>query len=313
MEMTEVFDKLKGLQTVLVEKYEIEKKIEDAPKQLFYLEGLVKDLKKKYIERNAQYEELKAKVNSLSLELDEAVKAKESGEKMMDNIETHREYEALEKQISEAAERERGLRDSLRGEQDKLTTLTNGLRDDETFIQSQQGDLDKMRADMQSTVDGYNERLSELAVQEKDIEGNLGEYQETVYKFHSIIRRNSEGIVAVKSGVCTGCQMILPAQFANDVRKGDNISFCPYCSRILFYEETKEGEEEDYTSLVELGSLQGDDLDKFDEDDDSDFGGDFASSDSDSDSDAQTDEDEQEVDEDSEEEGVMSSAEADEF
>ena len=31
--------------------------------------------------------------------------------------------------------------------------------------------------------------------------------------------------------------MILPAQFANTVREGENINFCPYCSRILFYED----------------------------------------------------------------------------
>ena len=32
--------------------------------------------------------------------------------------------------------------------------------------------------------------------------------------------------------------MILPAQFANEVHDGNEILFCPYCSRILFYEES---------------------------------------------------------------------------
>ena len=50
--------------------------------------------------------------------------------------------------------------------------------------------------------------------------------------------------------------MILPAQFANIVREGENINFCPYCSRILFYEETGEEEVYDtYYNFEETGSL----------------------------------------------------------
>ena len=72
------------------------------------------------------------------------------------------------------------------------------------------------------------------------------------------------GIVAVKNGVCTGCHMILPAQFANTVREGESIMFCPYCSRILFYEEADEDIDESYFRFEETGSLA-------DLDDDSDY------------------------------------------
>jgi hypothetical protein len=42
--------------------------------------------------------------------------------------------------------------------------------------------------------------------------------------------------------------MILPMQFVNDVRRGDGVLFCPYCSRILFFEEESE------TTFAEVGS-----------------------------------------------------------
>ncbi len=31
--------------------------------------------------------------------------------------------------------------------------------------------------------------------------------------------------------------MTLPVQFVNEVRKGEDFRFCPYCSRVLFWEE----------------------------------------------------------------------------
>ena len=103
-----------------------------------------------------------------------------------------------------------------------------------------------------AAADDKNE-LAELEAQEKEITPDLN--QEIVYKFQRIIQRNNEGIVKVRNGVCTGCQMILPGQFANEVRDGEKILFCPYCSRILTYEEVKEDEVEDFSTLDETGSL----------------------------------------------------------
>ncbi|MEJ5185443.1 MAG: C4-type zinc ribbon domain-containing protein, partial [Rectinemataceae bacterium] len=51
--------------------------------------------------------------------------------------------------------------------------------------------------------------------------------------------KSGMGIVPIHGVVCTGCHMILPANFVNEVRQADRIVFCPYCSRILFYEETE--------------------------------------------------------------------------
>ena len=34
--------------------------------------------------------------------------------------------------------------------------------------------------------------------------------------------------------------MVLPVQFVNDVRMGNTTEYCPYCSRILYYEESED-------------------------------------------------------------------------
>lgn len=62
---------------------------------------------------------------------------------------------------------------------------------------------------------------------------------ETLIKFKCIIKnKKGDGIVAVKSGLClcTGCNMILPSQFANEIQSETELKYCPYCSRVLYYE-----------------------------------------------------------------------------
>ena len=254
MAMTEVFDKLKALQDVLAEKYSLMAKIEDSPKQLFTQDELLVRLRKEFLETSAVYEKVKAEASQLQLELEEAEKSREAGEKGMDSISTHREYEALEKQINEASAKESGIRSELQKKDKEREELNEKLRMDEEMIKAQETEFNSNKAALESEVQSYQNQIKELEAQENEITPGLD--SEIVYKFQRIIQRNREGIVAVKNGVCTGCHMILPAQFANEVHEGEKILFCPYCSRILFYQEVAEGEEaEDFLSMDETGTL----------------------------------------------------------
>ncbi|MGP1602930.1 MAG: zinc ribbon domain-containing protein [Treponema sp.] len=251
MVMTEIFNKLKSLQVILGRKYELENKINEAPKQLDSQGVLLDRMRKEFIEKNHIYENIKEKVLQLKRELDEAVSARESGEKNMDSITTHREYEALEKQISEASAKEAEVRKSLQKEEKSLAELNDSIKTMEEMIKAQENDIAESRKTLDGQLDNLKAELVNLNNQENEIIPGLD--QEVLFKFQRIIQRNSEGIVAVKNGVCTGCNMILPAQFANEVHEGDSILFCPYCSRILFYEESEENAQETY--FDDAGSL----------------------------------------------------------
>lgn len=269
MVTTEIFDRLKSLQVILGRKYELESKIDEAPKQLGSQDELLARMKKEYIEKNKEYEAVKERVGQLKIELDEAVKLREDGEKNMDNITTHREYEALDKQISEASAKEADVRKELQKEEKSYAELNDILKTSEAIINSTEESLNESKKALDSQLSSYKSEIAELKSQEEKIVPGLD--QEILFKFQRIIQRNSEGIVAVKNGVCTGCHMILPGQFANEVREGENILFCPYCSRILFYEASTEGDQITYYN--DTGSLADSDdelEDEFEDDEDSD-------------------------------------------
>ena len=267
--MVEVFDKLRELQEVLAEKYDLQAQIEEAPKELSSQDELLARLKKEYIEKNAIYEDVRKKVVKLKSDLAEADAAREKSEKGMDSITTHREYEALEKEIRDATEREQTIRKELQKEEKNLAELNDSLKNEESLIQRQEEELNVGKTSLQNKIDEFNQKLDQLKKREEEL--TPGVDPEIIFKFQRIIKsKHSKGIVAVKGNVCDGCHMILPAQFANDVRTGDKIVFCPYCSRILYYQEVEDGEEE-YFQMDDTGSLadlSDEDLDdEFDEED----------------------------------------------
>ena len=212
---------------------------------------------KEFIEKKSAYDETSKNVQDLKSELQAVISEREEYEQGIADSTTHRDYETLEKKIGEAKDREDELRQELQKKEKNLEELKDRLTDDEELIKFQENELNTSKDSLNSEISKYNKKINELKAKEDKITPKLD--QEIIFKFQRIIQRNSEGIVAVRNGVCMGCHMILPANFANEVHEGENIKFCPYCSRILFYEEVEDGMAEDYFDMGVAGSLADDD------------------------------------------------------
>jgi len=262
MAMDEVFEKLRTLQDILSKKIKLEHEVEEIPKILVTQEELLARLKKTFIDKNLEFEKCRAAEAEFRNLLEEAVSMREKSEKNMDAISTQREYEALDKEIRDATEKEQQYRKELQREERLLADLDEQIKQNTAMIEQQEKDLEERRQGIEAEISGKKDQIQKLEQEEQELIPGLD--PEVLFKFERIIRNKmGRGIVAIKGGVCMGCHMILPVQFANLVRQGEEIVFCPYCSRILFYEES-EDEGMEYFDSEDAGSLS--DLDDMDED-----------------------------------------------
>jgi predicted nucleic acid-binding Zn-ribbon protein len=267
--MENVFEKLRSLQEILSQKIRLEQEIVEIPKVLVTQEEMLSRLKKTFIDKNLEFEKSRETEIELKNLLMNAESMREKAEKNMDLVSTQRECEALEKEIRDAAEREQQYRKELQKEERILAELDEQIKQNTALIEQQEKDLAERKTGIEQEIGEKKTRLKELEDEEQALIPGLD--PEVLFKFERIIRNKmGRGIVAIKGGVCTGCHMVLPVQFTNQVHQGEEIVFCPYCSRILFYEESEEGEEsffdvEDSGSLSDLDDLEEDDYDEDDE------------------------------------------------
>jgi predicted nucleic acid-binding Zn-ribbon protein len=268
--MENVLETLKTLQNVLTERIDLELKIQEIPKLLTTQEELLARMKKSYIEKSMDYEKAKIAEAEYRNSLFEAESRREKAEKNMESISTQREYEALDKEIEDAAGKEQEFRNKLQREVRVISDLDEEMKQNQALIEQQEEELENRRRDIETDVFTKEAQMKALSEQENNLATELDD-PDVLFKFERIIRNKmGRGIVAIKGGVCMGCHMILPAQFVNVVRQGEEIVFCPYCSRILFYEESEQGEEdfffEDDSGI--LSDLDDIDDDFYDDDDD---------------------------------------------
>lgn len=272
--MKQIYNTLSELQDVLAKMFKIEDEIKEIPMALADKEAVLQKTKMTYLDLHERSEKVKEELKSLRVRLDEAGIKRETCEKMMETITQAREFETLQKEIEEAKNTEQTLRKGLLAKEKFYEELNRRLSVHEEIMAQQAQEVDdetkvkdQLVAEKQAELDQVKLQRDKLA---KGLDPNL------LFKFERIIRNKSGlGIVPIHGIVCEGCHMTLPAQFVNDVRRSttsegdghdEDIRFCPYCSRVLFYEETDDADQVTLSTTSE-------DLD--DLVDDSDDGGDF--------------------------------------
>jgi len=262
------FDKLRMLQDILSQKIKLEYEIQEIPKQLGNLEEAHKRTRKAFIDKNLEYEKIKSAEEEARASLREAEAAREKAERTISEINTQREYEALDKERNTAEKNEQQYGKEVQMKEKALMDLDEQIKQHTALIEQQEKELAEKRAGIDAEIAAKKKQIESLLKKEKSLAGDLD--QEVVFKFERILRNKMGlGIVAIKGNVCQGCHMILPAQFSNNVRLGEEFIFCPYCSRILYYEESAEGEDIFFDSddAGALEETEETDEDEFEEDD----------------------------------------------
>jgi len=254
MTTQEMLDKLKTYQQILSDRVALEEEIEMLPKTIEAQNEMLSRLKKTLSERTEEFTNSEQRVKDLRNALQEAEAGRERAEKQMDGITTQREYEAINKEIRDATEKEQSLRKDIQQEERNFADLEGELQKNEGGITL----LEQEIADKSEAIDRERQAkmttIADLKAKEAVVSENIS--GDILFKLERIIRnKKGIGVVPVHGVVCTGCHMILPANFVNEIRNEENteVHFCPYCSRILFYEETDEAPE--FIGDIESGSL----------------------------------------------------------
>ncbi|MFA5514573.1 MAG: nucleic acid-binding protein, partial [Sphaerochaetaceae bacterium] len=139
--MQQVFDKLRQLQDVLANKFEVIEEIKEIPRTLETKEELLTRGKRSYIEKHERLDKTVEEVKALRIALDEAEVNRENSEKMMEQISTQREYEALEKEIKDASAKEQSLRKSLLAKEKYLSELQEQIEEQEQLMEIQEEEV----------------------------------------------------------------------------------------------------------------------------------------------------------------------------
>ncbi|MDQ7042398.1 MAG: C4-type zinc ribbon domain-containing protein [Sulfurimonas sp.] len=99
--------------------------------------------------------------------------------------------------------------------------------------------LETVKADVDEKLKTINKNRQEVFIKKEKL---LGEMNQKGLAFYQKIRRwaKNSTVVPVEEQACMGCHMVIGDKVYADVIKGEEITTCPHCGRILY---TKPNEE----------------------------------------------------------------------
>jgi predicted nucleic acid-binding Zn-ribbon protein len=229
-------DKLKALeelQKIDLEILELRVQSGSLPKRQREIEASLSQVRAGYDAEKARLESNeREKRQSESLLAMEREKVKK-WESRLGEIKTPREYAALSREIDIAKKS-----NEAQTEQAKLLSAQgNEIR---SALQAKEDEMHTREEAAQSELNDIKAKLSEQQKQVQALEGRRAEQAKLVDagllgKYEAIKRRRAGiAVVAVIGTTCKGCNMNIPPQLSNILRRADTIEVCPNCQRIIY-------------------------------------------------------------------------------
>ncbi|MEW6429336.1 MAG: C4-type zinc ribbon domain-containing protein [Thermodesulfobacteriota bacterium] len=170
----------------------------------------------------------------------EYARVKDRQGKMM-GVQTNREYQSLLKEIEDGKEANKQREDEvvllleeIESIDKKLAELNNVCSAEDGLLSEEIGKVEERNTDL------VNQKATIVASRELKTK----ELNPAVLKRYELLRqkRNGLAIVGVSEGVCLGCNMNIPPQMFNNLRRAEEILSCPLCNRLMFYQAKETAE-----------------------------------------------------------------------
>lgn len=164
----------------------------------------------------------------------ELTRIKDRQAKMM-QVQTNREYQSLLKEIEDSKK-------ANKAREDEVVQLMEKIEATRTAIAEQTEQGRAAEKELATETKRVGEQAVELASRraaiEKERESKIKGLGSALLKKYNTLRerRNGRAVVGVINGVCQGCFMNIPPQQYNDLLRGDKMSFCPTCQRIIYHQ-----------------------------------------------------------------------------
>ncbi len=230
--MQEHIESLQKLQTVDLRIRELTEgltrypnEINNLKKDLLEKEGSIKLKETNLAELKTQRDDLESSL----LSNQESIK---KSEERLFAIKTHKEYEALQKEITDTR------RENLEIEDRTILVMTE-IEETESALAEEKENYASLEGQYAQEIAEKEKKIEELEISRKPAEKEKSEILSTIDPkvlplYEKIFKRNGRALALAENEKCTSCNMNIPPQLYNEVLKRTKLIQCPNCKKILY-------------------------------------------------------------------------------
>lgn len=203
---------------------DIEKTKSDFDSKNKNLEALKQELAKILLDK---------KQKELDLHTKEEEKKKHQSE--LNKVRKNEEYFALQNEINRLGKDVSAIEDGILTMMESIENVNTKIKLEQELIKQEEGKLQQEISRLGGDLADINNTIAVKELQRVDLAAKVPAESMALYEK---IRKSKKGLAVAevrKNFSCGGCNMTLPPQIVNEVRKMERLVLCENCSRILFW------------------------------------------------------------------------------
>ncbi len=230
--MEQHIESLQKLQTVDIRIRELTEGLERYPNE-------INDLKKDLLEKEesinlkeTNLSELKAQSDGLESSLRSNQESIKKAEERLFAIKTHKEYEALQKEITDARKENLEI-------EDRTILVMAEIEETEEALAEEKENYATLKEQYAEQIAKKEKKIEELETSRKPAEKEKSEILSTIDPkilplYERIFKRNGRALALAENEKCTSCNINIPPQLYNEILKQTKLVQCPNCKKILY-------------------------------------------------------------------------------
>ncbi len=176
---------------------------------------------------------LDKKQKELDLHTKEEEKKKHQSE--LNKVKKNDQYFALQNEINQLSKDISVIEDGILNMMEAIENVNTKIKQEQELIKQEEVKLEQEISRMGGELADINKTVTDKELQRVDLAAKVSAESIALYEK---IRRSKKGLAVAevkKNLSCGGCNMTLPPQIVNEVRKMERLVLCENCSRILFW------------------------------------------------------------------------------
>lgn len=230
--MQQHIESLQKLQTVDLRIRELTEGLEKYPNEI---DDLKKDLLEKEESINLKettLSELRTQRDGLESSLSSNQESIKKSEERLFAIKTHKEYEALQKEITDTRKENLEI-------EDRTISVMAEIEETEAALSEEKENYATLKNQYAEQIAEKEKKIEELEISRKPAEKEKSEILSTIDPkilplYERIFKRNGRALALAENEKCTSCNMNIPPQLYNEILKQTKLVQCPSCKKILY-------------------------------------------------------------------------------
>lgn len=230
--MEEYIENLRKLQSVDIRIREIRDGLEKYPSEIGELKEDLRNRRESIELKESRVEELRSERKSLESSLGLNLDSIKKSEARLFEIKTHKEYEAIQKEITQTKKENLEI-------EDRTISIMEETEETEKLLGEEKTAYSALEEEYGGKITEKERKIEELEVSRKPVEKEKSDLASRIDPkilpvYERILERNGRALALAENEKCTSCNINIPPQLFNEILKRIKLIQCPSCRKILY-------------------------------------------------------------------------------